>query len=111
MRAVSYNCQAATWRQRIGAILVTLHFAQFIGLQGTNILAKPLSDHNDTFWTERVQGYDVVHWYAASTEYSNKPTGVSVAIDAKNFIHDIVQKFSRLLHAYRVVVELSGTRS
>ena len=67
---VSYNCQAASWLPRLSLVHV-------IGLQGTKISPKALADSQETFWTERLQKYDAVHWYAAVREFSNKSTGVS----------------------------------
>ena len=56
---------------------------QFIGLQGTRVSARKFAQPDETYWTERVQHFDVIHWHVATTEFSNKCTGGSVAIDSR----------------------------
>eukprot|EP00930_Biecheleria_cincta_P030847 TRINITY_DN21383_c0_g1_i1.p1 TRINITY_DN21383_c0_g1~~TRINITY_DN21383_c0_g1_i1.p1 ORF type:complete len:333 (-),score=30.32 TRINITY_DN21383_c0_g1_i1:679-1677(-) len=85
IRMVTYNCQAGSWLGRLRMILGALSFVQVIALQGTKILSKPFADRQDTYWTERISHYDVVHWPAACANYSNLSTGVSLAIDSRAF--------------------------
>ena len=85
IRVATYNPQAASWLPRLKQILAVLSFVHVIALQGTKASPKQHSDSKDTFWVERVAQYDVVHWFSATTELSNKSTGVSLAIDSRKF--------------------------
>ena len=85
VKFISYNCQAAAWKNRMHSILLTLSFASVLGLQGTRTRRQRLQTSDSEYWTERVNYYDVVHWHAADEAFSNSSTGVTLAVDRRYF--------------------------
>ena len=85
LRCITYNAQCSSWLSRLQRILVVFSYVQFIGLQGTGISARKFAQPDETYRTERVQHSDIIHRHAATTEFSNKCTGVCVATDPRAF--------------------------
>ena len=88
VKFISYNCQAAAWKNRMYSILLTLSFASVLGLQGTRTRRQRLQTSDSEYRTERVNFYDVVHWHAADEAFSNSSTGVTLAVD-RRYLFDL----------------------
>ena len=85
VKAITYNCQTASWPSRMSRTFAIFSFLQFIGLQGTRTRRKLLQNEDDTFCVQRYKHFDAVHWFAAEGAFTNSSTGVTVAVDKRYF--------------------------
>jgi hypothetical protein len=71
---------------RLFRILSLLNTAEIIGLQGTQQPRHPFMHDSSDCFQEHCDKYVVYHWPAGDSEFTNRSTGVSIAIDPQ-YIH------------------------